>query len=155
MADRSSRSFPWIALVAVAVLVPVACDGDDDDADPTGTPVAVDTDAGAADTTVAAPADTGDDDAGDGETGDADQVGVTIVGVAEGFAPPSVSVAAGTEVTWTNVDALVHTSTADDGTWDSGNLGISESFSFVASEPGTYPYFCSIHPSMVGELVVE
>ncbi|WP_292288909.1 cupredoxin domain-containing protein [Marivita sp.] len=151
MADRPSRPFPWIALVAVAALVPVACDGDDDDADVTSAPVADDADGGA-ETTAATPGDTDD---GDTDDGDAQDVGVTIVGVAEGFEPPTISVAAGTEVVWTNVDVLVHTTTADDGTWDSGNLGMNETFSFVASEPGTYPYFCSIHPSMVGELVVE
>lgn len=154
MAGRTVRRAGWIPLVAVAALGVAACGDDDDDngadttavADESGTTVGV----GADD------AGNGGDDGNDGNGGDeAQAVDITMVGVAEGFAPPTVTVAAGTEVTWTNVDVLTHTATADDGTFDSGNLGVSESFSFVADEPGTYPYICTIHPSMVGELVVE
>ena len=156
MAGRTVRSAAWIPLVAVAALGVAACGDDDDDNGADTTAVADESGA-----TVAVGADDAGDDGNDGNGGDANDgddaqaVDITMVGVAEGFAPPTVTVAAGTEVTWTNVDVLTHTATADDGTFDSGNLGVSESFSFVADEPGTYPYICTIHPSMVGELVVE
>ena len=150
MAGRTARSAAWIPLVAVAALGVAACGDDDDDAGADTTAMADESG-----TTVAGGSDNGEND-GDGDDGDdAQAVDITMVGVAEGFAPPTVTVAAGTEVTWTNVDVLTHTATADDGSFDSGNLGVSESFSLVLDEPGTYPYFCSIHPSMVGELVVE
>ena len=75
--------------------------------------------------------------------------------MADGFAPGSVTVPAGTEVVWTNIDGIPHTSTARDGLWDSGNMEVNGTFGFTATEPGSYSYFCSIHPSMVGDIIVE
>ena len=63
-------------------------------------------------------------------------------------------VAVGTTVTVTNDDGSPHTWTAVDGTFDSGGLGQGESFEFTFTEAGTYEYFCSIHPSMTGTIVV-
>jgi len=99
----------------------------------------------------------GGDTSGEGTTpgGDIAPVQVAIVSVADGFAPGSVTVPVGAEVVWTNIDGIPHTSTATDGEWDSGDLGVSGTFTFTASEPGSYPYFCSIHPSMVGDIIVE
>jgi len=87
--------------------------------------------------------------------GDVTPTQVAIVSVADGFAPGSVTVPAGAEVVWTNIDGIPHTSTASDGLWDSGNMDVNGTFSFTATEPGSYPYFCSIHPSMVGDIIVE
>ena len=70
------------------------------------------------------------------------------------FAPPSVTVKAGTTVKWTNEDTVSHTITADDGSWGSGSLGKGQSFSQVFTQAGTFTYYCTIHPSMKGTVVV-
>jgi plastocyanin len=70
------------------------------------------------------------------------------------FEPDQLTVAPGTTVTWVNDGQTPHTSTADDGTWDSGTLQPGESFSFTFDEPGTYSYLCEIHPEMTGTVNV-
>jgi plastocyanin len=71
------------------------------------------------------------------------------------FEPDQLTVAPGTTVTWVNDGQTPHTSTADDGTWDSGTLQPGESFSFTFDEPGTYSYLCEIHPEMTGTVNVS
>ena len=71
------------------------------------------------------------------------------------FTPATLEIPAGTTVTWTNLDTVAHTATADDGTFDSGNINPNESFSFQFDTPGTYVYNCSYHPSMQGTIVVK
>jgi plastocyanin len=71
------------------------------------------------------------------------------------FAPLTVTVAAGTTVTWTNRDDEPHTVVSDSGLFRSGALDTNESFSFRFDKPGTYHYACSIHPRMVGTVVVR
>lgn len=71
------------------------------------------------------------------------------------FSPNTVTVAAGTTVTWTNNDTLTHTVDTEDGTLDSGNLENGAEFSFTFDEAGTFDYFCEIHPTMTGSIVVE
>lgn len=66
------------------------------------------------------------------------------------FVPYQVSIAAGDTVTWTNNDAVAHTSTSDTNVWDSGNLAPGQSYSFVFITTGSYPYHCNYHPSMTG-----
>jgi plastocyanin len=70
------------------------------------------------------------------------------------FSPANMTVAPGTTVTWVNNGQAPHTSTADDGTWDSGTLQPGESFSFTFDQAGTYTYHCSIHPNMTGTIKV-
>lgn len=71
------------------------------------------------------------------------------------FRPESVTVAAGTEVKWTNVDSPGHNIMSDDGsTIKSPKLAKGESWSMVFTTPGTYTYICSIHPSMKGTIIV-
>ena len=70
------------------------------------------------------------------------------------FNPGMVEITAGSEVTWTNQELIVHTATADDGTFDSGDLSKGDSFSFTFDEPGEYPYFCQYHDNMQGTVVV-
>jgi plastocyanin len=77
---------------------------------------------------------------------------VTIADFA--FAPPELTVAAGTTVTWTNEDWAPHTATAEDGSFDSGRLDQGDSFEQTFDEPGTFAYHCSFHPGMVGSVVV-
>jgi plastocyanin len=71
------------------------------------------------------------------------------------FGPATVTVPAGTTVTWTNRDDIPHTVVSTDGAFKSKVLDTDEKFSFTFSKPGTYPYFCSIHPKMTGKIVVQ
>src|SRR5215218_3484754 len=71
------------------------------------------------------------------------------------FDPGQITVAPGTTVTWTNEGPSPHTTTADDGSWDSGTLQQGEDFSFTFDEPGTYTYHCSIHPDMTASIKVS
>lgn len=78
---------------------------------------------------------------------------VTITGFA--FSPATLSVAVGDTVTWTNEDSAPHTVTADDGTFDSGNLATGETFTQTFDTAGTYDYHCTVHPSMTATIVVK
>ena len=61
----------------------------------------------------------------------------------------------GTTVTWTNRDDIPHTVVSEDQTFKSKALDTDESYSFTLTKPGTYSYFCSIHPKMTAKVVVE
>jgi len=71
------------------------------------------------------------------------------------FGPATLTVATGTMVTWTNRDDIPHTVVSEDKVFKSKVLDTDEKFSFTFSKPGTYPYFCSIHPKMTGKVVVQ
>jgi len=73
------------------------------------------------------------------------------------FDPPSLTVAPGTKVVWTNKDEEPHTVTSvdKDASFKSAGLDTDDSFSFTFDKPGTYKYFCSVHPHMVGTIVVK
>ena len=71
------------------------------------------------------------------------------------FTPASITVAAGTTITWTNRDDIPHTVVADDKAFKSKVMDTDEKFSYTFSKPGTYPYFCSVHPKMTGKVVVQ
>lgn len=75
------------------------------------------------------------------------------------FMPSSVTVSPGTTVTWSNQQAgVTHTVTSDASSpvqWDSGGIASGGSFSFTFTQPGTYSYFCDIHPSMRGSITVS
>ena len=71
------------------------------------------------------------------------------------FSPDQMTVAPGTTVTWVNDGQQPHTSTADDGTWDSGTLQPGDDYSFTFDQPGTYTYHCSIHPDMTATITVS
>ena len=71
------------------------------------------------------------------------------------FGPTTSTVAVGATVTWTNRDDIPHTVVSTDKVFKSKVLDTDEKFSFTFSKPGTYPYFCSIHPKMTGSVVVE
>jgi plastocyanin len=71
------------------------------------------------------------------------------------FTPSTLTVKAGTQITWTNADDIPHTVVSEDQSFKSKVLDTDEKFTFVASKPGTYSYFCSIHPKMTGRVVVE
>jgi plastocyanin len=71
------------------------------------------------------------------------------------FGPTTLTVAVGTTVTWTNRDDIPHTVVSDDKVFKSKVLDTDEKFSFTFTKPGTYPYFCSIHPKMTGKVDVQ
>ena len=71
------------------------------------------------------------------------------------FGPQSITVPAGTIVTWKNRDDIPHTVVSTDGVFKSRVLDTDETFSFTFDKPGTFPYFCSIHPKMTGTVVVQ
>jgi plastocyanin len=70
------------------------------------------------------------------------------------FEPQTVGVEVGGSVTWTNEDNVTHTVTAEDGSFDSGNLNQGESATVTFDDAGTFPYFCQIHPFMRGTVQV-
>lgn len=73
------------------------------------------------------------------------------------FTPATLTVPTGATVAWTNRDDIPHTvvSTADPKTFKSKALDTDEKFSFTFSKPGTFSYFCSIHPKMTGKVIVQ
>jgi plastocyanin len=71
------------------------------------------------------------------------------------FTPPTLVVAPGTTVTWTNDDDSPHTVVEKDRKFKSSALDTDDSFSQIFTAPGEYEYFCSIHPRMVGKIVVR
>jgi plastocyanin len=89
-------------------------------------------------------------------TGPEPGTGDTAVNISNfAFVPPSLTVSTGTVVTWTNSDNTGHTVSSDDGTsFDSGVIGQNGTFQFTAGAPGTYSYFCQIHPFMKATLTV-
>jgi len=71
------------------------------------------------------------------------------------FAPASITIPAGTTVTWTNKDEEPHTVVSGDGTtFHSPGMGTGATFSFTFPNAGTFEYICSIHPMMHGTVVV-
>ncbi len=71
------------------------------------------------------------------------------------FNPQQVRVKAGDTVMWTNADDIPHTVTSQTMTFRSKALDTDDKFSFTFATPGSYAYFCSLHPHMTGTIVVE
>jgi plastocyanin len=71
------------------------------------------------------------------------------------FAPPDLAITAGTTVTWKNQDGEVHRVKDDHNRFSSAALDTDDSFSHTFATPGIYHYICSIHPYMVGKIVVK
>jgi plastocyanin len=74
------------------------------------------------------------------------------------FEPNVIRIPRGARVTWLNCEnpnVDQHTSTSDDGVWDSPLLSSGESYSRVFDQVGTFDYHCVPHPSMVGMIIVE
>jgi plastocyanin len=78
---------------------------------------------------------------------------VTMAGMA--FSPPCIQVAAGTTVTFRNDDTTTHDVTANDGTYQSAFLSPAPSYTRTSATAGTSAYHCSIHPMMVGTVIVQ
>jgi len=71
------------------------------------------------------------------------------------FGPQTLTVPVGATVTWTNRDDIPHTSVSTDGVFKSKVMDTNETFSYTFAKAGTYPYYCSIHPKMTGQVVVK
>jgi plastocyanin len=71
------------------------------------------------------------------------------------FGPQTLTVQVGTTVTWTNSDDIPHTAVSTDGVFKSKVIDTDEKFSYTFTKPGTYSYFCSVHPKMTGKVVVQ
>ena len=63
------------------------------------------------------------------------------------FSPATITVAAGTTVTWHNKDSFDHTVSAEDASFESGNLAGGGTWTHTFSAPGTYTYYCKPHSS--------
>ena len=70
------------------------------------------------------------------------------------FDPPTLTVKAGTTVTWVNADDIPHVVLEKTGKFRSPALDTDDKFSQTFSTPGTVEYFCAIHPHMTGKIVV-
>lgn len=80
-------------------------------------------------------------------------------GVTQPFSPGNFTMKAGSTVTWVNRDTVTHTVTSTSvpsgaNQFDSGSLPYGNTYSVILTVPGTYHYYCSIHPSMTGIIVV-
>lgn len=152
------------ALALGAALLVAACTGGDDEETPdasdpttaateamTETPTEAATESPTAEPTEEATATATEAGGGGGEGGGGDIESTVIAN----FALPSITVAAGTTVEWTNQDDVPHTATADEGAFDSGTLNTGDSYEFTFDEPGTFSYFCEVHPNMTGTITVE
>jgi amicyanin len=71
------------------------------------------------------------------------------------FNPPQLTVHVGDTVTWANHDDIPHTVVSKTQVFRSKALDSDDKFSFTFSAPGTFAYFCSLHPHMTGAIVVE
>jgi plastocyanin len=132
---RATRPFTFLLVIAFA-LSACTTDADQDGADTTAPDETTTTQA--APTTAAA----------------AEEADVAMQNTS--FQPAEITVPVGTTVTWANQDGFAHTTTADDGLWDSGEMAGGATFSHTFEEPGTYTYLCEIHPDqMLGTVVVE
>ena len=71
------------------------------------------------------------------------------------FQPGTLTIKAGTKVTWINRDDVPHTAVDTDKRFNSKTLDTDDQFSFTFKEPGTYNYFCALHPKMTGQIIVK
>src|SRR5690348_1197321 len=71
------------------------------------------------------------------------------------FSPNPLTVPVGSTVRWVNQDDIPHNVVGDDNSFRSKALDTDDSFTYTFTKPGTYTYFCSIHPKMTGKIVVQ
>ena len=71
------------------------------------------------------------------------------------FAPATLTVKTGTKVTWINRDDVPHTVNENDKLFKSGAMDTDDQFSYTFSAPGTFSYFCALHPKMTGQIIVK
>ena len=71
------------------------------------------------------------------------------------FNPSTITVAAGTTITWTNKDAVTHNVTSNPALFSSGSMGNGATYTFTFANKGTFNYSGTIHPSMTGTVIVN
>lgn len=71
------------------------------------------------------------------------------------FTPDTLTVKANQAVIWVNKDDVPHTVTSTDGSFKSKALDTDDKYSYTFRKAGTYSYYCSMHPKMVGTIVVQ
>jgi plastocyanin len=92
---------------------------------------------------------------GSAPTGGSPAAGGSAVAIVDfAFNPGTLSVKAGSSVTWTNTGGTAHTVTADDGSFDSGTVNPSATFSHPFASAGTFTYHCAIHTNMKATITV-
>ncbi len=129
-----TRAISALVTVVAVLLVIVACGGSP--------------------TTSGGSSATGSGDAGSAAGGAAAPNTITIKDFK--FLPSEITVSPGAKVTVTNQDTVVHTVTANDKAFDTGNLAGGQGGELTApSKPGSYPFICTPHPYMTGTLVVK
>jgi plastocyanin len=79
----------------------------------------------------------------------------TVTIDASSFKPETLTIAVGDSVVWTNRDIIPHTATSKAAGFDSGRLDEGKSWKFTATKKGQFPYICSYHPTMTGEVRVR
>lgn len=71
------------------------------------------------------------------------------------YSPNPIEAKVGETVTWVNDNSAIHSATSTNGSFDSDILQRGQTFSYTFDKEGEYPYFCTLHPNMVGKLVVS
>jgi plastocyanin len=71
------------------------------------------------------------------------------------FSPDTLTVPVNTTVTWVNKDDVPHVIASSEGSFKSKGLDTDDKYSYTFTKPGTYSYYCSIHPKMTGKIVVQ
>jgi plastocyanin len=71
------------------------------------------------------------------------------------FGTNPLTIAVGTTISWLNSDSTTHTSIADGGTWNSGNIAPGARYNRTFQSAGQFTYHCQIHPGMTGTIVVQ
>ena len=71
------------------------------------------------------------------------------------FSPETLTVPVNSTVTWVNKDDIPHVIASNDGLFKSKALDTDQKYSYTFGKAGTYPYYCSVHPKMVGKIVVQ
>ncbi len=76
------------------------------------------------------------------------------------FSPQTVTVATGTTVRWVNNDSVEHAIATEDGSdspnnFDSAGIAVGAAYTLQLNKPGTYKYYCKLHPNMKGEIIVK
>lgn len=119
----------WAAPLLALTLAAAGCGGDDGDNGPTG---------------------------GDGDGTPDVTIEIVANNGANSYSPNPASVTAGQTVAWHNAHNQTHTATADDGSFNTGNIPPGGTSSPITmSAEGSFPYHCSLHPEMVGSLLVN
>ncbi len=70
------------------------------------------------------------------------------------YTPMTVTVPVGTTVQWINLDDIPHTVVEKDKAWRSGALDTNDTYTHTFDKPGTYEYYCALHPKMVAKVIV-